>query len=160
MSKKPVKKSPKKHVLSLVLASIAVLTPVLAAKVAPIFAEGIDQAQTIFDMSLFNMEQFRLERRLRHSESVDAPVIVPTETSSSASSVDPCDPSLRSSASSEPASLHYEDLSTTEREALQMQLRKHSCPRNVDPAYRALCEKMLGDLPAVETQQGLRNPNQ
>ncbi|MSR67341.1 hypothetical protein EXS65_00735 [Candidatus Peribacteria bacterium] len=159
MSKKLTKKSSKQW-LSLVLASIAVLTPVIAAKVAPIFAEGIDQAQTIFDTSLFNIEQFRLDRRLRHSGSAEASVSSESATSSSVSSVDPCDPSLRSSAPSKPVSLHYEDLSSTEREALQMQLRKHSCPRDAEPSYRTLCEKMLHDLPPVETQQGLRNPNQ
>lgn len=156
------KKTQKRHEPGLALALIALIAPVLTAGIATSFAEGVSApTHMLFDYSLFDGQSFLTNRRIRHA----APVSNSSKSSgssSSTSSVSPCPSTTTSSASSESSvsSLSFADLTSTERDALRRQLRNYACPQKADAGYKALCEKMLKDLPPQETRTGLSNPNQ
>ncbi len=156
------KKIKKKSEPSLALALIALVAPVLTAGIAPSFAEGTTgHTSLLFDYSLFNPQEFLMQRRLRNAAPA---VIVPVDQGgsiSSAATVNPCDPTPATvPLVSVPSELTYDDLTSTERDTLRKQLRNHACPQHADPQYQRLCERMLRAMPAPETRTGLANPNQ
>ncbi len=155
-----LKKAPK-HGPSWALALVAILAPVLTAGALPLFAA--DLPQTLFDFSIFDGQEFLRSRRQRHAAPEDS-VSVTEDASSSAATVNPCDPVPASSASSSVSSavreLTVDDLSLSDREALRGQLRSRACPQKADPAYLALCQRLVRQMPEADTQMGLRNPHQ
>lgn len=153
-----------KHGPSVVMALAAILIPLFAGHIVSVPAASIagDTSRTFvpsFARSLFDSSQYRLLRREAHSEKFIPEIPrteVPTSSSSSSSS---------SSVSVTPALEEWtiDDLSSTERDALNKQLRSNACPQSADARYLRLCERLLrrklSTHPAAYPQ-GLRNPNQ
>ncbi len=158
-SVKKLKKSPK-HGPSWVLALVAILAPIFTAGALPLFAA--DAPQTLFDFSIFDGQEFLRSRRQRHA-APENPASATEDASSSAETVNPCDPVPASSAASSVSSvreLTVDDLSLSDREALRGQLRSRACPQKADPAYLALCKRLVREMPEEDTRKGLRNPHQ
>ncbi len=155
-------KKTQKHGPSWVLALVAILAPVLAAGAMPLFAaEQIDAPQKLFDFSLFNGQEFLRSRRERHAAAPDITVPDSEDTNAPATTVNPCDPvPAASSSESSVEPLTVDDLTYGEREALRGQLRNRACPQNAEPAYLALCQRLVKEMPVQETRTGLTNPNQ
>ena len=155
-----------KHGPSVVMALLAILIPLFAGHIVSVPAASIagDTSKTFvpsFARSLFDPSEYRLLRRASRAEKFIpvTPRAVHTVSSSSSSS------SLSSSISVSPAAEEWtiDDLSTTERDTLNKQLRSNACPQSADPRYKRLCERLLrrklSTHPAAYPQ-GLRNPNQ
>ncbi len=162
MKKKSVKKTKKapKHGPSWALALVAILAPIFTAGALPLFAA--DAPQTLFDFSIFNGDEFLRTRRQRHAAPENS-ASATEDTSSSAATVNPCDPVPASSASSSVSSvreLTVDDLSLSDREALRGQLRSRACPQKADPAYLALCQRLVRQMGTEETRTGTTNPHQ
>lgn len=163
MKKKSSRKLKKaaKHGPSWALALVAILAPVLTAGALPLFAA--DTPQTLFDFSIFDGQEFLRSRRERHSAADVVPPVIDEGTTSSATTVNPCDPVPLAIPASEPVAipeLTVDDLSLSEREALRGQLRSRACPQKADPAYLALCRRLVREMPEAETRTGTSNPHQ
>lgn len=147
---------------SVVLALASILVPLFAGHIVsvPAMSAGAgDTSRTFipsFSRSLFDPAQYRLLRREAHSEKyIPEPSRTSAESSSSSSS--------SVSASSAPEEWTLDDLSTTERDTLNKQLRSNACPQSADPHYKRLCERLLRrklNIHPAAYPQGLRNPNQ
>jgi hypothetical protein len=112
---------------------------------------------------LFNAQDFSRSRRERFNtmpsspqdDEVPSPEVPLPETLP-----DPSASTDSSSSSSSLPPLTLEDLTTTERQTLRLQLRSGGCPTEGDARYIALCQEMLAAQPPKETREGLKNPNQ
>jgi len=138
----------------LVLLGIIEITSITSAK-AVITTNYRNPTLTGHD--LFDASKFRLLRR-----AVRAPVSSASSASSSSAVSSSAASSSVSSESVHSAALELklEDLTSTQRETLRRQLRVYACPTDVDPAYTALCEKMLKAQGHLKILQGPKNPNQ
>ncbi len=109
------------------------------------------------NFQLFDESEFRQLRREVRKEIVP---IVTTKEEPTLHLAAPCDPAKSAMPIQEEKSLRYQDLSSTEREALRLQLRIGGCPQQADPGYKALCESMLKTQEAKKSLKGLRHPSQ
>ncbi len=159
-------KKTSQKVPSFALALIAIVAPILAAGITPSFAEEPEVPSTDPVMrqssytgyDLFDPAKYLLKRRMHEA----APEQQSSTSSSAASeaTVSPCGTSASASSVSVKKQLTMGDLTSTERDTLRKQLRNRACPQEADSDYKALCERMLKQLPARESLDGLKNPNQ
>ena len=108
---------------------------------------------------LFNVQEFRTLRRARvdsyaSTSSSSETISVSSPASSSAVS------SISSAAHAAAEELTWNDLTISQRETMRRQLRVYTCPQDTDPAYKALCEKLLKAQGANPTRTGTKNPRQ
>lgn len=147
---------------SVVLALAAILVPLFAGHIVSVPAMDAvagDTSRTFipsFSRSLFDPTEYRLLRRASRAEKFIPETSRATVDSSSSSS-------SSVSVSSVPEEWTIDDLSTTERDTLNKQLRSNACPQSADPRYKRLCERLLRrklNIHPAAYPQGLRNPNQ
>lgn len=151
-----MKKMQKESFVAFALVALAV--PVTLLGVAAVSAaSGLRDVQSMH-FELFDADEFRQLQREVHADTPDA---VTEEDEMETETLNPCDPVQEARpVKEEEKPLLYQDLSSTEREALRIQLRIGGCPTDVLPGYKALCERLLKYQVQRETMEGLKSPQQ